>query len=35
VWSDLTASDAVEAPNVPGAIRLIQPVEKAKDAASK
>ena len=35
VWSDLTASDAGEAPNAPGAIRLIQPVEKAKDAPSK
>ncbi len=35
VWSDLTASDANEAPNVPGAIRLVQPVDKAKSESSK
>jgi outer membrane lipoprotein-sorting protein len=35
VWSDLTASDADEAPNLPGAIRLIQPVEKAKGEPGK
>jgi outer membrane lipoprotein-sorting protein len=35
VWSDLSASDADEAPNVPGAIRLIQPVDKAKGESCK
>ena len=35
VWSDLTASDADEAPNVPGAIRLIQSVEKSKRETGK
>jgi outer membrane lipoprotein-sorting protein len=35
VWSDLSGSDADEAPNVPGAIRLIQPVDKAKGESGK